>query len=84
MIGTAIEIIRYGDFDMSYTECVMITSEVRDVKSIKRAFEASICENDISNLESFSEDEVTNEFKKYLKKEGFRPLKMKSVTINRG
>jgi hypothetical protein len=79
MEGTFIEIQSYGDFDIKYTDCIMYSTERRDVKAITKAF----CDQNglpgTSGLPSNMLSTTTEAFKKYLKKEGFSQLKTNEV-----
>jgi hypothetical protein len=79
MEGTFIEVQAYGDFDMLYTDSFWYTSEKRDVKSITRAFCSINGLPGTSGLPYNMLRDSTEAFKKYLKKEGFRPISTKAV-----
>ena len=72
-IKTAIEVEAWGDFDMRYTKCIMVSPDKRDVKSIVKEF----C--DINGLPSEGGlpdnmlNDVNDEFIKYLKKRVLNP-----------
>ncbi len=72
---TAIQIERYGDFDMINTICIMICDDNRDVKTINNNF----C--DINGIPKNGDipDIFIDDYKKFLKKEGFRELKTKKI-----
>lgn len=79
---TYISLDTYGDFDMRYTDSVWYCEGNRDVNSITSAFRATYgidCKLDC--LPYNMKRDTLETFKKYLKKEGFKPVKMKTVVI---
>lgn len=81
-IKTAIEVEAWGDFDIKYTKCIMVSPDVRDVKHILKTF----CDiNGLPGMNGLPNNmisDVNDEFIKYLKKEGFKPLKTKKVCFS--
>lgn len=81
-IKTAIAIAAYGDFDVKYTDKVMITEEVRDVKSIVKNYCNLRGIPGTSGLPNNMISDVREDFVKFLKKEGFRELKTTEVCFS--
>lgn len=75
---TAIEVQAFGTYDL-YTVCVMVTDENRDVKAITKAY----CDlRGLPSTEGLPDNmlrDATDDFIKYLRKEGFRELKTTAV-----
>ena len=75
-ISTVIEVESYGDYDVRYTKCIMVSPVFRHASSLMKNF----CEKNGLPLngeglpDNMLED-TTNEYIKYLKKEGFKELK---------
>ncbi len=82
MNGTFIEVQAYGDFDMLYTDSIWYTEENRDVKSITKAFCSLNGLPGTSGLPYNMIRDSTEAFKKFLKKEGFRPINTKTVCFS--
>ncbi len=81
-INTAIEIEAYGDFDMKYTECVMVSSENKDVNQIVKDYCSLRGLDSTKGLPSNMLNDTTNDFINYLKKLGFSKLNTKSVCFS--
>ena len=87
MFGTIIELEAWGDYDMLYTDCIMVTEEVWTVSSLISSFvedigfkgDVDIRKDGINGLPYDMLSDFNSEFKKYLKKQGFRVLKTKKV-----
>ena len=78
---TYIEVKRWNDDGGTYTDCVMACEDNRDVKSITRNF-CSI--NDLPGTSGLPDNmiaDTTDEFIKYLKKEGFKIIKTHEVVF---
>ena len=78
MVRCAIEIQKYGDFDMRYTDTIMISDNDHSVKTLKKSF----CDQhqiDLSNLPHGKINYYADEFIKFLKERGFKPLKTKEI-----
>jgi hypothetical protein len=81
-INTAIEIKAFGDFDIKYTECIMVSSNKIDVYEIMKEFYnikgiTSSCDLDYSILR-----EVTQDFIVFLKSKGFNKLETCDVLFS--
>ena len=81
-IQTTIEIEKLGDFDVSYTDVVMVSPDKRDVKGLVKTF----CE--LNGLKSLGDvpykrfEDVNEKLIRFLKKEGFRILKTDKIFIH--
>lgn len=78
---TYIEIQTESDFGMTCTESIFFTEENRDVNTIVKNFREL---NDLPNLNDLPfnmKADTIEEFKKFLKKEGFKQIKTKQVYI---
>lgn len=82
MEGTFIEVQAWGDFDIIQTDSIWYSEENRDVKSIEKAFCSINGLGETSGLPYNMLHDCTEEFKKYLKKEGFKQIKTKSVCFS--
>ena len=80
-MGTAIEIIGLADFDIAYTESIMVSEETLNAKDLAKSF----CrENNIKNLSELplgTSYDVRDNFKQYLRKIGFKQLKTTQINI---
>jgi hypothetical protein len=81
MEGTFIEVQAWGDIS-TYTDSIFYTSEDRNVKAITKVF----CDiNGLPGVNGLPDNmlsDSTEAFKKYLKKEGFKQIKTKSVCFS--
>lgn len=80
-IKTAIEVQAYADYDVIYTKCIMVSPDVRNVRDILNTFciSSGLPEPDGTGLPENMLSDTTDEFIKYLKKEGFTSLKRTEV-----
>lgn len=81
-IKTAIAIEAWADFDIRYTDKVMVCEEKRDVNAIVKNY----CElrglPGTSGLPRNMINDTREDFVKFLNKEGFRELKMTEVCFS--
>lgn len=77
--GTLIEVEAYGDFDVKYTKAIMYTPEVRNVDSIVSTYCSLRGLDGTSGLPDNMISDATDDFIKYLKKEGFSEISGKKV-----
>lgn len=84
MYGTIIEIEAYSDYDMRYTDCIMVTEEQFDVKGLVRSYCSlrGLPNETLSGLPDNMLNDTKEDFKKWLKKQGFRILSTKKVCIS--
>lgn len=82
MENTFIEIQAWGDFDVSYTDCIMFCEGKRDVDSLTKTFCSLNGLPGTKGLPYNMLSDTTEEFKKFLKKEGFRVLKTKQIIFS--
>jgi len=81
LINTAIEIQAFGDCT-KYTECVMVTSEKKDVKTIVNEYCLLRGLDSTNGLPDNMLNDTTQDFIQYLKDQGFVKLKTKSVCFS--
>ncbi len=79
MYKTVIEVQAFGDFDIKYTDCIMVSEEKKDVKEIIKDFCVFMNIPDIKGLPSNKLYDMTQEFIEYLKMIGFTKLKTTEV-----
>lgn len=76
---TVIEIQAFGDFDIKYTECIMVSDEKHGLKTLLKEFYeiegiTSTHGNDYKKLNA-----ITNNFIAFLQLKGFKKLKTKEI-----
>lgn len=81
MEGTFIEVQAWGD-TTRVTVAIFYTPEERDIKSITDAFCSINGLPGLNGLPYNMLDDATEEFIKYLEKEGFKQIKTKIVCFN--
>lgn len=82
IVNTVISVDAYGDFDVRYTAAILYSEEVRDVKAITKAYCSLRGLESTSGLPYNMLSDTTEDFIKYLKKEGFRELKNNTVCFS--
>ncbi len=82
MMQTFIEIERYGDFDVKYTDCVMVSPIERDVDKIVKDFCEIMGFESTSGLQYSQVYETINAFIDYLGVIGFTKLKTSKVCFS--
>lgn len=80
-VKTAIEVITYGDFDVPYTKCVMVSDTQYNVKQIEKNFCNEIGVNQLSDISDNDSSLYVDMFIEHLKEMGFRVLKTKEIRI---
>jgi len=83
-VRTAIEIKNYGDFDIPVTNCIMVSPDVRNTKDLLKTFSIyrGLPNPDGSGLPTNMLEDTTEDFIKYLKKEGFKKLNTTDVIFS--
>ncbi len=79
MYKTIIEVKAFGDFDIMYTDCIMVSTEKMDVKEVIKDFCVFMNIPDIKGLPDNKLYEITQEFIEYLEMIGFNKLKTTQV-----
>ena len=80
-VKTTIEVQAYADYDIRYTKCIMVSPDYRDVKDILKTYCTlrGLPNSEGKELPNNMFDDTTNDFIKYLKKEGFKELKSTEI-----
>ena len=76
---TIIEIQKYADFGIRYTDCIMVFAEELNVESLKKEFCSIEGIEGTKGIPYNMLDLVTDEFVAFLNKKGFVKLKTKEV-----
>lgn len=79
-INTSIEVQAYADYDIRYTKCIMVSSDIRNVDDILSTYlKLRGLPSDAHGLPYNMLKDTTDDFIQYLKKEGFEELKTKEI-----
>lgn len=78
-IKTAIEVQAFGDFDVKYTDCVMIHSDKMDKNEILKEFYGIQGITSNKGLDDRKLYDITQDFISFLELKGFKRLETQSV-----
>jgi hypothetical protein len=76
---TFIEVQEFGDFDMKYTNCIMVSDDNIDKQTLLDEFYKLEGIESYRGLDYLILDEITEKFINFLKSKGFKRLKTQSV-----
>jgi len=81
-VKTTIEIQKYGDFDMKYTDCIMVSNEKHRQKKLLKEFYDIYNIKSSSGMDSSMLDKLTEDFICFLEMKGFTKLKTYEVCFS--
>lgn len=78
-MSTIIEVLAWGDFDVQYTEAILVSPDKLDIETLKTEFCTEQGIDSFTGLEYSKLSSLTQSFIKFLKKRGFRDLSTTKV-----
>ena len=78
-INTVIEVQAFGDFDILYTECIMVSSEKHDTKGIFNEFYKLMGIESNTGLGRLILMDIREDFISFLELKGFSKLKTEAI-----